>query len=162
MAMTEGTHHHAPHDHHAHAAVEQDYDYKALWKDQQDRLVALAHALDDNQWNQPSLCDGWKVRHVMGHMTYGFATPLPKVMAKMAAYRGNVAKASFDVSRELGDRMSREELVAAYDRARRSPKGIGRMLKARDGYADNVVHELDMRRGVGAPPVTPFPEEAMR
>jgi uncharacterized protein (TIGR03083 family) len=142
--------------------TQDSHDYKKLWKDQQDRLVAQARAFDDTQWNAPSLCGGWKVRHVMAHMTYGFATPLPKVLAKMAAYRGNVARASFDVSIELGDRLGRDELIALYDRARRSPKGIGRVLKAQDGYADNVLHELDMRRGAGTAPVTPFSEEALR
>jgi uncharacterized protein (TIGR03083 family) len=136
------------------------HDYKALWSEQQDRLVALAGALDDQQWDEPSLCEGWKVRHVMAHMTYGFATPLPNVVAKAVAYRGNIARASFDLSRELGDRVSRVELIELYESARRSPKGVSRILKARDGYADNVVHELDMRRGIGAVAVEPFSEEA--
>jgi uncharacterized protein (TIGR03083 family) len=138
------------------------HDYRALWADQQDRISALARALDDDQWDGPSLCDGWKVRHVMAHMTYGFATPLPTVLAKIAANRGNVARGSYRVSIELGDRLSRQELVELYDRARRSPKGLAKILKARDGYADNVVHELDMRRGVGVAAVLPFADDALR
>jgi hypothetical protein len=96
----------------------------------------------------------------MAHMTYGFTTPLPKLLAKVAAYRGDVPRASFDVSRELGDRLGRVELIELYERGRRSPKGISRLLKARDGFADNVVHELDMRRGIGVPSLQPFSAEA--
>lgn len=143
-------------------ATTQTYDYKALWADQQDRISALARALDDEQWDRPSLCDGWRVRHVMAHMTYGFATPLPTVLVKVAANRGSVARGSYKVSLELGDRLGREQLVDLFDDARRSPKGLGRILKARDGYADNLVHELDMRRGAEVPPVTPFSEHQLR
>jgi len=151
------------HDNQAdHNEADHGYDYKALWRDQQDRIAALARVLDDAQWDGPSLCDGWKVRHVMAHMTYGFATPLPKVLATVAANRGDVARGSYRVSIELGDRLSRAELADLYDRSRRAPKGLARLLKARDGYADNLVHELDMRRGIGAAAVTPFPDAAMR
>ena len=64
------------------------------------------------------------------------------------------------MSRELGDRLGRIELIELYERGRRSPKGISRVLKARDGFADNVVHELDMRRGIDVAPLEPFATEA--
>ena len=41
-----------------------------------DRLAALGRSLTSEQWMSPSLCDGWRVCDVYGHMTYGGVTPM--------------------------------------------------------------------------------------
>ena len=46
------------------------YDYLQLHRPMTERLVALASSLSDTQWTSPSLCDGWRVCDVYGHMTY--------------------------------------------------------------------------------------------
>lgn len=124
-------------------------DYKPLAKAETDRISELAHSLTAEQWNHDSLCAGWKVRDVMGHMTFGFSTPLPKVLTTVARYRGNVPRASDIESRRLAASMTQSELVALYDAGRASPKGLGRLIKSRDLFADNLVHELDIRRPLG-------------
>jgi uncharacterized protein (TIGR03083 family) len=125
------------------------HDYKALWQQQQERISALGHSLTDEQWTSASLCDGWRVCDVFGHMTVGFATPLPVIIAKIVKKRGNVAAASAIASVEMASAHTQPDLLALYDASRAKPKGIGRLLKARDGTADNFVHELDVRRAIG-------------
>ena len=47
-------------------------DDDAVWDaiDRQRLATAdLLEALTDEQWNHPSLCDGWTVRHVAAHLT---------------------------------------------------------------------------------------------
>lgn len=44
----------------------------ALWAgidDQRSRTAALLEGLTPEQWDHPSLCDGWTVRHVAAHLT---------------------------------------------------------------------------------------------
>lgn len=68
------------------------------------RLAELAaiseclHELDDEQWDAPSLCTGWRVRDVVSHMCVGYTTPMPTMIAKVAARRFNVPKTSFEES----------------------------------------------------------------
>jgi uncharacterized protein (TIGR03083 family) len=37
--------------------------------EQRTRTVAMLEQLTDDQWDQPSLCEGWTVRHVAAHLT---------------------------------------------------------------------------------------------
>ena len=44
----------------------------ALWAaidDQRERTADMLERLTDEQWEHPSLCDGWTVRHVATHLT---------------------------------------------------------------------------------------------
>ena len=83
-------------DHDAHHHELRADDYAGLLHEQNHRMAALAHSLTPEQWIAPSLCDGWRACDVLGHITYGNTTPLPKVMALIVfRYRG-------DVNRGLG------------------------------------------------------------
>jgi len=41
---------------------------RAMFTSEQDATVALARALSPDQWELPSLCEGWTVREVVAHM----------------------------------------------------------------------------------------------
>ncbi len=49
-------------------------DETMMWDEVAD-IGALLHELDDEAFDTPSLCDGWAVRDVLGHMA--LATPPP-------------------------------------------------------------------------------------
>ena len=67
-----------------------------LWAgidDQRARTAALLEGLTPEQWEHPSLCDGWTVRHVAAHLTMqqqrvrdalGFVARHPSVMRRLA------------------------------------------------------------------------------
>ncbi|WP_270889791.1 maleylpyruvate isomerase family mycothiol-dependent enzyme [Pedococcus sp. 5OH_020] len=67
----------------------------ALWAgidDQRARTAALLEALSPEQWEHPSLCDGWTVRHVAAHLTMqqqrvrdalGFIGRHPRILLSM-------------------------------------------------------------------------------
>ena len=47
-------------------------DSNQLWAaidDQRRRTADLLATLTDDQWDHPSLCEGWTVRHVAAHLT---------------------------------------------------------------------------------------------
>ena len=45
-------------------------DETMMWDEVAD-IGALLHELDDEAFDTPSLCDGWAVREVLGHMALG-------------------------------------------------------------------------------------------
>ncbi len=46
-------------------------DFRQLHDRENEEFSALLHDLEPEEWEQPSLCDGWKVRDVVGHILYG-------------------------------------------------------------------------------------------
>jgi uncharacterized protein (TIGR03083 family) len=122
-------------------------DYAELHGPMTDRLVALARSLSHAQWTSPSLCDGWRVCDVYGHMTYGGVTPLRKVLPILLfVYRGNLNRGSKAVSVKYADSHSQSEVIAEFERSSHAPVGIGKRIKPNEVFLDHVVHELDVRR----------------
>jgi uncharacterized protein (TIGR03083 family) len=70
-------------------------DTDALWAgidDHRARTAALLEGLTPEQWDHPSLCDGWTVRHVAAHLTgqqqrvrdaLGFISRHPRILRSM-------------------------------------------------------------------------------
>ncbi len=52
-------------------------DETMMWDEVAD-IGALLHELDDEAFDTPSLCDGWAVRDVLGHMGLGHTTPMAR------------------------------------------------------------------------------------
>jgi uncharacterized protein (TIGR03083 family) len=75
-------------------------DETMMWDEVAD-IGALLHELDDEAFDTPSLCDGWAVRDVLGHMGLGHTTPMGAMLARIGRYSFNVTRASFTESRTL-------------------------------------------------------------
>ena len=135
---------------HPHAHELRADDYPGLLHEQRHRISALAHSLTPEQWTAPSLCEGWRVCDVLGHITYGYTTPLPKVLALIVfRYRGDVNRGSDVVSRALADELSQDDLVKRLDAGLDHPVGLGKANKPPEAFTDHLVHELDIRRPLG-------------
>jgi len=52
-------------------------------------LADLLDGLTPEQWDEPSLCAGWRVREVVAHITMAFRYSLPQVMIGMLRARGS-------------------------------------------------------------------------
>ncbi len=116
-------------------------------------VLDLLLELPAAEWDVPSLCEGWRVRDVVGHLTMATDTPLS------AAVLGMV-RAGFDVDRFLRRTAVQRgsapvsTLLAGWRRAvssRRTPPGgtAGQML------VEVVGHGQDVRRPLGRPRSTP-------
>ena len=116
-----------------------------------DDLSALLHTLDERQWDEPSLCEGWNVRHVIGHICLGATTSPWKLPVLIAPYRFNVAKASSALSYDYGEHHSPVELLTTFDTVVRGSDrpGLGKVAAPREYFVDKLIHNQDIRRPLG-------------
>lgn len=76
-------------------------DTETTWQlvDRQRAVVAdLLADLTDTEWRQPSLCPGWTVRDVAGHLALQHRITAPQVVAALVRARGNVSVMSRDTA----------------------------------------------------------------
>jgi uncharacterized protein (TIGR03083 family) len=125
--------------------------YDRLRCDELASISEFCHTLEPHQWDTPSLCEGWRVRDVIGHMSVGYTTPMPKMVAKLAGYRFNVPKASKAESIAFASSRTTAELLAVFDSIVQDKirKGISRVIKPTEALLDHVVHHEDIRRPLG-------------
>jgi uncharacterized protein (TIGR03083 family) len=109
-------------------------------------LAADLELLTDDQWATPSLCAGWTVRQVLGHMTATAAMTPPKFFAGLLrsgfSFDGLVAKdiarecegSPADTLRRFGDHV---------DSSTHPPGPVDSWL------GETVVHSEDVRRPLG-------------
>jgi uncharacterized protein (TIGR03083 family) len=112
-------------------------------------LVERLRSLSDQEWDAPSLCEGWTVRHVLGHLVTPFSVSAP-AMAMEVARRRSIGAAMDAVARRLADERSTDELLGTLDENAGStfrPPGLP--LEA--PLTDIVVHSADIRWALGDP-----------
>ncbi|MEQ1874661.1 MAG: maleylpyruvate isomerase family mycothiol-dependent enzyme [Ilumatobacteraceae bacterium] len=136
-------------------------DYNRLRWDELASISEFVSTLSDEQWNQNTLCEGWRVRDVISHMTLGYTTPMLPLIGMLARYRFNVPKASAAGSVEYGSEHSPAQLKAVFESIHRDHvrKGIAKVIPTKEGLLDHVVHHQDMRRPLGLP--RHIPEERL-
>ncbi len=123
------------------------------------RLAELAsiseclHELTDEEWDAPSLCEGWRVRDVVSHLCVGYTTSGPVLLAKIARRRFDIPRASREESIDFGTTHSPEEILSVFDDIHRKDirRGISRIIKPAEGLVDHLIHHQDIRRPLGRP-----------
>ena len=126
-------------------------DETMMWDEVAD-IGALLHELDDDAFDTPSLCDGWAVRDVLGHMGLGHTTPMTAMLVRIGRYAFNVTKASFTESKTLFAGKDADEIRRFWDEvmvARHPRQGISKLIPAKSGFLDHLVHNQDIRRPTG-------------
>ncbi|MGH3401761.1 MAG: maleylpyruvate isomerase family mycothiol-dependent enzyme [Streptosporangiaceae bacterium] len=120
-------------------------------------LAGVLDGLTAAQWDAPSLCDGWAVRHVVAHLTMPLRYSPPRFLLRLAAAGGSFRKMSDGVARRDGE-LPRAQLIATLrDRATYPWKPPGGGLQA--SLTHQVVHGLDITAALGAG--RRIPDEAM-
>lgn len=116
-----------------------------------DRTAAMLEGLDEAQWNAPSLCEGWRVRDVAGHLVWrlgGSSWQLVKSTA--GAYLGRHVDPSAAIA-DLGVREGSrpvEELPRAL-RSIAEGKVRARNRVSITELTEAVVHAYDMSEALG-------------
>jgi uncharacterized protein (TIGR03083 family) len=116
-------------------------------------LADLLESATDAQWGMPSLCEGWRVREVIAHMTMAARYPEDKFMAELRRCDFDFGRLSNEIaSRDAG--LPTSELVANLrsDTMRHwTPPGGGY-----HGALNHVViHGLDVTVPLGVPRRSP-------
>ena len=123
-----------------------------MWDEVAD-IGQLLHELGEDAFDTPSLCTGWAVRDVLGHMSLGHTTPMPAMVGRIAKYGFNVTKASFTESKGLFAGKSADDIRRFWDEvmvAQHPMKGISKLIPIKAGFLDHLVHNQDIRRPTGA------------
>ncbi len=115
--------------------------------------LAVADQLDDltlEQWNTATLCEGWRVRDVLGHLVSILDLPTWKFVVGVFSMSGFNRRAD-KIAREYGEREP-AELLALYRRhapRRIAPPRVGPAAP----LSDVLTHTFDIARPLGLPPI---------
>ncbi|TYK44005.1 maleylpyruvate isomerase family mycothiol-dependent enzyme [Actinomadura decatromicini] len=122
---------------------------------ERERLAGLLSALPPEQWDAPSLCDGWRTREVVAHITMPFRTRPLGVIAGVVRAGFSFNRYADRDARSTAKAMSEAELL---DLLRHNiehpwrPPGGGEA----GALSHDVIHGLDVTEPLGLP--SPPPE----
>jgi uncharacterized protein (TIGR03083 family) len=117
-----------------------------FWSDvyeERESLLILLEALTQPEWDEPSLCAGWRVRDVVGHMVSETTMTIPKVLRGVVMSGMRVNRFIARDARNRGG-SSIPDLVDDF-RAAVPTRTHLRGLSSQSMLQDIVVHSLDIR-----------------
>jgi uncharacterized protein (TIGR03083 family) len=112
------------------------------------------HTLHEADWDRNSLCEGWRVRDVVGHILDGNEMRLSALPFRLARYGFSSDRSgkAYSIARAAGRPPA--DLVRAFDD--RDPwAGTCRVFPPRLTLLDRLVHHQDIRRALGHARVIP-------
>jgi uncharacterized protein (TIGR03083 family) len=120
------------------------------WVIEQERrsLADLLENLSDEQWNSPSLCQGWRIRDVAAHIALAPLAPSPLTMAVEALRaRGRFHK----LNRDLSVRHAEEPGVDLVEELREhaASRRLPKVTNYRNILFDILVHGQDIAIPLG-------------
>jgi uncharacterized protein (TIGR03083 family) len=115
---------------------------------------AYLHELEPADWERPSLCEGWRVRDVVGHILYGNGLALWTLPWRLARFGFSSDRSGRHYSIERAEGRTVDELLRDFD-ARDPWAGTGRVFPPRLVLLDRLVHHQDIRRALGHDRVIP-------
>lgn len=125
-------------------------DYRRMHDEENAEFSAFLHTLDPSDWEKPSLCDGWRVRDVVGHILYGNELNLLTLPWKLAKYGFSSDKSgkAYSIARAEGQPV--DKLLRDFDN-RDAWAGTCRVFPPKLTLLDRLVHHQDIRRPLGQP-----------
>jgi uncharacterized protein (TIGR03083 family) len=137
-------------------------DHDAMRLAELESISGFLHTLSTDDWDHDSLCEGWRVRDVISHMCVGYTTPMLTMVGKVARFRFNIPKASFEESKAFGSEHLPAEILAVFDDVwqHNVRKGISKTIKSSEGLVDHLIHHQDIRRPLNRP--RDMPEDRLR
>ncbi len=134
-------------------------DFHALHDAENDDFSATLHALDDNEWERPSLCDGWRVRDVVGHILYGNELKLWTLPFRLARYGFSSDRSGKAYSIARAEGRAPAQLVRDFDE-RDAWAGTCRVFPPHLVLLDRLVHHQDIVRALHRPRAVPVERTA--
>jgi len=115
--------------------------------DERRGVADLIDALTQGQLDSPSLCAGWTVQVVAGHLLMPLVTPLPRVVLSLVRHRFSFDAANDALSRAVARRPAAELAAGLRQRAATAFRPPGQGFEA--PLNDLLVHQQDIRRPLG-------------
>ena len=127
-------------------------DKATIWQhihEERRSLAATLAGLDAEQWEQPSLCEGWTVKevaaHVIAHPQIGWAQ-MPGMVARNLGPGYNAT--IFREVKRLGERSTRESILADFETYDSSTRKVPTTTPV-EPLIDALVHHQDILRPLG-------------
>lgn len=117
---------------------------------ERERLATLLADLDPDQWVAPSLCEGWRVREVVAHLTMPFRANPPRLLAGLIRARLSFNRFADRDARAVTATMSDAailELLRENTHHPWQPPGGGQA----GALSHDVIHGLDITEPLGLP-----------
>ena len=128
--------------------------HRRLHDDENADLSAFLHTLSDADWEQDSLCEGWRVRDVVGHILYGNELKLWTLPLKLGRYGFSSDRSGKAYSIARAEGRAPAELLRDFDE--RDPwAGTCRVFPPKLTLLDRLVHHQDIRRALDRPRTIP-------
>jgi uncharacterized protein (TIGR03083 family) len=110
-------------------------------------IAAFLDELSDEQWESPTLCEGWHVRDVVAHMFGYDELSAAGLVSQFAKGRLNVNRIN---QRMVGHVSGRSpDQLRALVRNHVEPRGLTAGFGGRIALTDNMIHHQDIRRPLG-------------
>ena len=111
---------------------------------QRRQLVSFLDELDETQWRTPSLCAGWAIRDVVGHLIMPFELTKAQIMLRFARNRFDFNQTMFKTGLEMAQHSNRglvDTLRANIESQWKPP-----ILGAKAPLIDTTMHAQDISR----------------
>ena len=128
-------------------------DLSALATTERRDLADYLDTLTEEEWVQPSLCPGWAVRDVVGHLPSYDELSWPALLALFARSRFSLARCN-QVGVEQSRLLSTEQLVSRL-RTHAVPRGVTTLFGGAIALTDGLIHHQDIRRALDRPRTVP-------
>lgn len=113
-------------------------------------LATLLEGLTDEQWNAPSMCDGWRVKDVAAHVALAPQPPSPFTMVvEGVRAAGRFHKLNHDLSVRHAERPGADLVAELRDHA--ASRRLPRVTNVRNILFDILVHGQDIAIPLGIP-----------
>ena len=109
--------------------------------------MAIVEGFSDEQWQTPSLCSGWTVKDVVGHVIWVASTRPPEVVNQMLLGGLRIDRVMADAARVIGSLPT--EVVIGRLRTAINDRQIMPTMKPISLLADTLVHNQDICRPLG-------------
>ncbi|MBO0826517.1 MAG: maleylpyruvate isomerase family mycothiol-dependent enzyme [Streptosporangiales bacterium] len=130
----------------------------ALARQERSDLADFLEGLTPDQWEAESLCRGWRVRDVVGHVISYEAHGSGDLLRRFARARFRFGALNEVALAEYAHLDTRQ--LVAFLRSHLDPRGSTARLGGGVGLVDALIHQQDIRRPLGKPRIVP--EERLR
>jgi uncharacterized protein (TIGR03083 family) len=122
----------------------EEMDAMAMARDERAEMADFLASLRPEQWDQPSLCAGWRIRDVAAHVVSYEEHDGADLIKRVARARFRLGRLN-DVALAEYAAHHPHELVA-FLRNHLTPRGATARFGGRVGLVDAMIHHQDMRR----------------
>jgi uncharacterized protein (TIGR03083 family) len=124
------------------------FDHRRLHDEEDADFASYLRNLDPVDWERPSLCEGWRVRDVVGHILYGNELKLWTLPWKLARHGFSSDRSGKVNSIARAEGRSPADLTSDFEH-RDAWAGTCRVFPPKLVLLDRLVHHQDIRRALG-------------